>query len=76
MNKDRRNRFQTTLDSLQDVQTKLEEIKDEEETAFDNFPASLQESEKGEKMATAIGNLDSALSSLKEMIAYLEEASQ
>ena len=67
-------------DILNDVTELLNEVRDDEEDAFDNMPESLQESERGEMMTEAIDNLDSALSLdyddlLDELVEYLEEAS-
>lgn len=45
----------------------LEEIKNEEEEAFDNMPEGLQYSQRGMDSEAAIDNLDEALG-------YLEEA--
>ena len=59
-----------------DLQTEIEEIKDEEQEAYDNLPESLQDGEKGEKMTDAVDNLDSAYSSLEDAIGYLDEAIQ
>ena len=41
---------------------------------FDNFPESLQESERGEAMQEAIDNMESALDSIDEAISSVEEA--
>lgn len=76
MNKDRRERLQELKDKLLDIQTGLEEIKDEEQEAYDNLPESLQEGDKGQKMSDAIDNLDSAYSSTEEIAEYLDEAMQ
>lgn len=59
-----------------DLQTEIEEIKEEEQEAYDNLPESLQYGEKGEKMTDAVDNLDSAYSSLEDAIGYLDEAIQ
>ena len=59
-----------------DLQTEIEEIKEEEQEAYDNLPGSLQYGEKGEKMTDAVDNLDSAYSSLEDAIGYLDEAIQ
>lgn len=76
MNKDRRKRIQDIKDQLMDLQTEIEEIKEEEQGAYDNLPESLQYGEKCEKMTDAVDNLDSAYSSLEDAIGYLDEAIQ
>lgn len=54
----------------------LEEIKDEEQEAYDNMPESLQESERGQAMYQAVENLESAIDSLSEALDHTEEAQQ
>lgn len=76
MNKARRKKIQELKDKLLDLLTEIEEIKDEEQEAFDNLPEPLQDGDKGTKMSEAIDNLDSAYSSLEEVAEYLEEAMQ
>lgn len=44
--------------------TKLEEVKEEEQEAFDNMPESLQGSERGEEMEGFIGDLENAADDL------------
>lgn len=76
MNNTRRKRIQKLKDKLLDLLTEIEEIKDEEQEAYDNLPGSLQDGEQGEKMSEAIDNLDSAYSSLEEVSESLGEAMQ
>lgn len=76
MNKDRRKRIQILKDKLLDLLTEIEEIKEEEQEAYDNLPESLQDGEKGEKISGAVDHLDSAYSSLEEAGEYLDEAIQ
>lgn len=65
MNKNRRNRLAKLSDQISDIMEKLEELRDEELEAFENLPESLNSSERGEVMQTAIGAMDDALSSLE-----------
>lgn len=76
MNKARRKRIQELKDKLLDLLTTIEEIKDEEQEAYDNLPESFQDGDKGTKMTEAIDNLDSAFSSLEEAGEYLSETIQ
>ncbi len=76
MNKDRRKRIQGIIDQLTDLETEIEEIQDEEQEAYDNFPESLQEGEKGERMSDAIDSLDHAFCSIGDAISYLDDAIQ
>lgn len=74
MNKDRRKRIEDIQSKLSGLQSQLEEIRDEEEGAFDSLPESFQGGEKGEKMLEAIERLESACSSFEDIIDYLGEA--
>lgn len=64
------------LDScLEDIQFALEtlqEVRDEEEEAYDNLPESLQDGEKGDMMQDAIDSLDDAICSIEEAADTLE----
>lgn len=56
MNKNRRDRLAKLSDQISDIMEKLEELRDEELEAFENLPESLNSSERGETMQTAIVN--------------------
>lgn len=53
---------------------RLEELRDEEQEAYDNLPEGIQDSERGENMYNAIDNIESAISSIEEITNYLNEA--
>lgn len=76
MNKARRKRIQELKDKLLDMLTEIEEIRDEEQEAYDSLLESLQDGDKGTKMSEAVDNLESAYSSLEEVAESLEEAIQ
>lgn len=76
MNKERRKKIEVIKDSFLDLQEDLQALLDEEQEAYDNLPESLQESEKGERMSSSIENIDSAMSSLGEVIEFLDELIQ
>lgn len=76
MNNDRRNRLQEVKESLDDVISQIEEIKDEEQEALDNMPESLQQSERGAKMQTAIDTMDEAISAIGGVQQAIDEAAQ
>lgn len=75
MNNQRREKIKKLVAKFQDFTSELDEILSDEQDAFDNMPESLQGSERGEKAQEAISNLESAQSSLEELIGYLESAS-
>ena len=60
MNKDRKAK-------IDEVVKTLETLRDEEQEAFDNLPESLQGSEKGQAMSTAIEAIDNAVSELENI---------
>lgn len=87
MNADRRKRIEAIRTKMEDAVTSaieeasaaIEEIKDEEQEAFDNLPESLQQGDKGQVMEAAISALDTAISSLGDIdvasvVSALEEA--
>ena len=86
MNAERRKRIENTKALIWRAHTllteawdNLEEIKDEEQDAYDNLPESFQESDRGEAMTEAIENLENAMDLdwddlINEMVDYLDEA--
>ena len=73
MNKDRRNRLDEAVSTLQDTLMVIEDIHAEEEEAYDNLPENLQESERGEQMSEYIDTLDEAIGSLEDVICNLQD---
>ena len=51
----------------------LEEIRDEEQDAFDNLPEGIQESERGEQMEEYISQMESAIDDMENAKSSLEE---
>lgn len=58
MNKDRREELLDVVDLLNDAIDRLNEIKYDEQEAFDSMPESLQYSSRGDAMQEAIDTLD------------------
>lgn len=58
MNKMRRERLDEAHSKLIEAYHIIEEVKDEEEQAFDNMPENLQGSERGEQMEEYIATLE------------------
>jgi predicted outer membrane protein len=52
----------------------IDVLRDEEEEAYENLPESIQESERGETMTDAIGNLEDAISTLEDATSCLSDA--
>ncbi|HIW32330.1 MAG TPA: hypothetical protein IAA29_06045 [Candidatus Paenibacillus intestinavium] len=74
MNNTRRKLLQSILDKLNDCSSELENIRDEEQDAFDNFPEGLQVSERGEAMENAISEMEDAISNIEDAISSIETA--
>lgn len=74
MNKDTRKLLDKIKEDIDSSINALEVIMEEEREKFDNLPESLQNSDKGDDLADAIGNLDNAISNLSEAIDSIEEA--
>ena len=74
MNKDRRARISKLQDQLQDIMSALDEIRNEEQEAYDNMPESIQYGERGDAMTDAIDNMDEAASLLEDIDSYLDDA--
>ena len=60
------------LNMIQNAHDVLEEVRDEEQDAFDNLPEGLQYSERGEMMEEAVDNLDEAIDYLVDVLSSLE----
>lgn len=72
MNAQKLDTLHDCLDLLREAYDDLENVKTEEEDAFDNMPEGLQESERGDMMQEAIDTLDEALSPLETAVDDLE----
>ena len=73
MNKKRRKQLEGVAGQIEVQRVLLEELRDEEQDAFDNMPESMQQAEKGQKMEEAISSIDSALDSLEQAASDVQE---
>lgn len=73
MKEERLNTIESCLASIQDAYDTLNDVRNEEEEAYDNMPEGLQLSERGDTMQEAIDLLDEAVTSLDDVISNLEE---
>ena len=73
MNKERRKRIEAIMDALSQAYGEIEEIRDEEEDAYDNLPENFQEGSRGDAMQDAIDNMETALAAVEEAKDTLEE---
>lgn len=62
----------TAKEKLEELQTSIESVRDEEQEYMDNMPENLQGSERYETAEQAVGNLDSAASSIEELIEAID----
>ena len=76
MNNTRRKSIQHVIDRLEELRQEIETLQEEEQSALDNLPESLQESERGQAMAEAVDNLEYAAGSVCEAVEYLTDAMQ
>lgn len=74
MNKARRRSIENVLNQLRDLQTSVEELRDEEQEHLNNIPQNLQGSTRCNESERAVDNLDSAYYSIDEACGYLEDA--
>lgn len=76
MNRERRSKISDIMERLDAIQTELEEIRNEEQEAFDNMPESIQGSERGENMENGIDTMSECIDSLLTVVEQLEEVSE
>lgn len=68
MNNARRKIIAKIIGVLEEAIAELEPARDDEQEAYDNMPASLQDSERGGQAAEAANALDSACSDLQSAL--------
>ena len=71
MNKQRRKSLKDLIEQLQEIRCELEYLFDEEQSAYDNMPESLQDSERGEAMSEGLDVLIEAYETLDDLIEQL-----
>lgn len=73
MNKQRRKELSDLLGQLQDIRERLENLRDDEQSAYENMPENLRDSERGEAAQNMIYNLDDAFTEIDNACDTLEE---
>jgi flagellar biosynthesis chaperone FliJ len=76
MNNPRRKALEKIAVKIEELQNELKEIMDEEEEYRDNMPENLQGSERYEIADEACNAMQTAIDSLGEAMASIEEAQQ
>jgi hypothetical protein len=62
------------ISSLEEIRSQVEEMQGEEQDKFDNLSESLQQTERGQAIETAVSELESAADNLQAVIDSLENA--
>ena len=73
MKEERLKTLKRCLNMIQNAHDVLEEVRDEEQDAFDNLPEGLQDSERGDLMQEAVDNLDETIDYLDDVLSSLED---
>ena len=76
MNKARRKEINSIIEQIVDLKNNLENILEDEDDYRDNMPENLWGSKRYEISENASSNLEFAISSLEEVIDYLEESTE
>lgn len=74
MNAKRRKEIEKLSAQIEEIKMAIDSLRDDEQEAYDNLPDSLQETERGQKMESAIEVLDYASDDLQECLDHLLEA--
>lgn len=73
MNKERRDRLSDVIASLEEAKDLLEDVKNDEQDAFDNLPVGLQCSERGSKMEDYIELMEDAGDQIDNVCEFIEK---
>lgn len=73
MNKQRRKYLAEAVEKLSESMSIVEDVRNDEQDAFDNMPEPLQYSERGEQMEEYVGNLEEAYDNISDVIDALQE---
>ena len=76
MNNARRREIEKITADLEAIKERSEALQEEEQDAFHNLPESIQYGERGDKMQSAIDNLEYAADNIQDCLDNLSEASE
>ena len=76
MNNARRKQIEKITAELESIKERIEALQQEEQDAFDNLPESIQYGERGDKMQSAIDNLEYAADNIQDCLDNQCEASE
>ncbi|HFV9293932.1 TPA: hypothetical protein ACIAIE_003788 [Serratia fonticola] len=74
MNADRRKRLSEFFVEIEIIKGKVEDVRDEEQEAFDSMPEGLQQSERGQKLEMAISCIEEIIDGLEQACDQINEA--
>ena len=72
MNEGRRKKLGDAMKALSEAQSIVDQVKDDEQEAFDNLPENMQSGDKGTTMEQTIETLEEISSNLGDAISELE----
>ena len=73
MNKPRRKKLEKSYNLIDEAMEIIEEVRDEEQEAYDNLPESFQNGERGEEMSGYIEMLEEATGYLDDTKSVMAE---
>lgn len=76
LNKERREKLRSIAEKIEALRGEVEELRDEEQGAYDNMPESLQDAARGESMQAAIELLDDAVNDMQTVCDALQGAQE
>ncbi len=76
MNKARRARLATILETSEELSAALQEVTEAEEAAYENLPESIQGSDRGERASGTIEILNEALELFEQAKDCIQEGSE
>lgn len=76
MNKERKQRFQNVVSSLEEAKDELVEIQAEEIDALDALPEGLQVSSRGDKMQEWIDFIDEVIRLIDDVVCKIEKGTK
>lgn len=76
MNNARRKEIEKITVELEAIKERIEALQEEEQDAFGNLPESILYGERGDKMQSAIDNLEYAADNIQDCLENLSEASE
>ena len=74
MNQKKRARLERAIPIIEQAKDIVEDVMNDEQDCFDNYPPTIQESVRGMAMEDAIDSMDSAVNELEDAIGSLQNA--